>query len=177
MVFTEFLDMVESQFGLSVVDDMIERSGIARAGVYTATGTYPHEELVGMVVTLSGMTKIPVPDLIHAYGKHLFIRLAAAFPQYVARARSAFEFFASIDGYIHVEVRKIYPDAELPRFSHTLSADGRTMELEYRSPRRFDALAYGLLEGAMAHFKQAGTIERTELADGQGSRFIVRKAE
>lgn len=176
MVFTEFLGMVEAQFGLSMVDEMIERSGFARAGVYASTGTYPHEELVGMVSTLSTMTGVPVHDLVHAYGKHLFRRLAASFPQYVERASSAFEFLASIDGYIHVEVRKIYPDAELPRFTHAMSADGRSMELEYRSPRRFDALAHGLLEGALAHFQEPGTVERVELADGQGSRFIVRKS-
>lgn len=175
MIFTEFLSMVESRFGLDVVDRMIEESRVPREGAYASTGTYPHEELVAMVGALSRIVGVPATDLVHAYGRHLFDKLASTFPRYVSHASSAFEFLASIDGYIHVEVRKIYPDAELPRFTHHVSDDGRTMTLEYRSPRRFDALAHGLLEGALAHFGEPTTVSRQELPGGDGSLFVIRK--
>lgn len=176
MIFTEFLEMVESRFGADTVDAMIDGSGVARAGVYAATGTYPHEELVAMVGALSERTGIAVPDLLRTYGRHLFKRLVSAFPQYVGHATTAFDLLASIEGYIHVEVRKIYPEAELPTFTHSLSSDGRTMVLEYRSPRRLDALAHGLLEGVLEHFNEAASLERTPLPDGRGSRFVIRKS-
>ncbi len=176
MVFTEFVDMVESRFGVRTVDQMVEVSEVPSKGAYAATGTYPHTELVAMVGALSRITGASVPDLVHAYGKHLFGRLAAAFPQYLSRSTTAFEFISSIDGYIHVEVRKIYPEAELPKFVSRVSADGQVLELEYRSPRRFDALAHGLLEGALEHFKEAADVERRALPeDDDGSSFVIRR--
>lgn len=176
LVFTEFLSMVESRFGLEVVDSMIERSGVPRSGAYAATGTYPHVELLQMVSALSRITGVTETDLVHAYGRQLFQTLASTYPQYVSGASSAFEFIASVDGHIHVEVRRIHPEAELPRFAHTISEDGKTMTLEYRSPRRFDSLAHGLLEGALAHFNEPASITRQDLPDGRGSVFVIRKA-
>lgn len=176
IVFTEFLEMVEAKFGFEVVDGMISESGIAGGGVFAATGTYAHQDLVAMVGALSRRTGVAAEALVHAYGKHLFGRLASSFPQYVRSAKSLFGFVESIDGYIHVEVKKIYPDAELPRFVSRLSEDGKVLELEYRSPRRFDALAHGLLEAAVEHFGEAVTVERSGLAGGEaGSLFRLKK--
>ncbi len=41
IVFTEFLDMVDSVYSPEVVEDIIEASELASAGPYTAVGTYP----------------------------------------------------------------------------------------------------------------------------------------
>ena len=175
IVFTEFLAMVEARSGFDVVDSMIERSGVPNKGAYAATGTYPCQELMAMVGALSAMTNTSVPDLIRNYGKHLFSRLAAAFPQYVPRDPGLFPFLQSIDGHIHVEVRRIYPDAELPSFTSRVSSGGECVELEYRSPRRLDALALGLLEGAVEHFAEGVSIHQEALAGEPGTRFLNRR--
>ena len=49
MVFTEFLEMVESTFSADMVDDIIDDSAPPSGGAYTSVGTYDHQELVGMV--------------------------------------------------------------------------------------------------------------------------------
>jgi hypothetical protein len=176
IIFTEFLEMVEETMGMDTVDALFERTTLASKGVYAATGTYPHEELVALVVCLSKMTGTPVPALVHAFGKRLFNSLATRSPQYLTHSRSAFEFLQSIDGYIHVEVRKIHPDAELPRFKCSLSEDGRVLQMEYRSPRRFDDLAHGLIEGVLEHYREAASITRQPLADaGEGSLFVISR--
>lgn len=174
LIFTEFIAMAESQFGMNTVDAMFDRAAVPSGGGYAATGTYPHTELVSLVSALSGLAGVAVPELVRGYGRHLFSRLAASFPQYLSRSSSAFEFICSVDSYIHVEVRKIYPEAELPRFVSRLSPDGRSLELEYHSPRRFDELAHGLLEGTLAHFGTGATIERRPLpANEPGSLFVL----
>ena len=53
IVFKEFIDMVEATFGEEMLDTVIENSDLPSGGVYTSVGTYPHTELVAMVVTLS----------------------------------------------------------------------------------------------------------------------------
>lgn len=176
VVFTEFLEMVESRFGFDTVDDILDTAAPPSGGVYAATGTYPHEELVALVVALSKKSQIPIPDLLKAYGQHLFARLAASYPMFTAASPDAFSFLQTIDKHIHVEVRKIYPDAELPRFVTRLSPDRLELQMEYRSPRRFDDLAEGLILGCLEAYGTTAAITRQPLPGGDpGTLFVLRK--
>jgi len=56
----------------------------------------------------------------------------------------AFAFLSSLDGLIHVEVLKLYPQAELPSVPVT-KMDDRELVMEYRSKRPFADVAEGLL--------------------------------
>ena len=81
-------------------------------------------------------------------------------PAFFSGVDSAFTFLASIDGHIHVEVRKLYPDAELPRFECRMLGPSQ-MEMIYTSSRPFADLAEGLIVGCAKHFGQPMTIERS----------------
>jgi hypothetical protein len=50
---------------------------------------------------------------------HTFFGLfAERYPALFENVSEPFAFLKNIDNYIHVEVRELYPDAELPRFYH-----------------------------------------------------------
>ena len=85
-------------------------------GAYTAVGTYDHGEMWSLVIELGKATGTPVPHLMHAFGEHLFHRFTVVYPVLFEKASSAFDFLQKLEGLIHAEVRKLYPDAELPRF-------------------------------------------------------------
>lgn len=172
IVFTEFVDMVEARFSADMVDDIIDDAALPSGGVYTAVGTYDHAELVSMVVALSQRTGVAVPDLVRAFGRHLFGRFHAGYPGFFAGVTGAVPFLAGIEDVIHAEVLKLYPDAQLPRFECTLLPDGLAMV--YRSPRHFDDLALGLIEGAVAHWGGGYAIAH-EPFDG-GTRFTLTQA-
>ena len=53
VVFTEFLEMVEDQFGYETVDAIIVNSKVPSEGAYTAVGTYPSSEIFSLVEHLS----------------------------------------------------------------------------------------------------------------------------
>jgi hypothetical protein len=73
-----------------------------------------------------------------------------------------------------VEVRKLYPDAELPRFTCRRLAPQR-MEMVYRSSRPFTDFAEGLIRGCAAHFGEPIRIERHDLSHGaeHAARFTL----
>jgi hypothetical protein len=164
MVFTEFLEMVEAKFSADMVDDIIDDANLPSGGAYTAVGTYDHGELVQMVVALSQRTDIPVPALVHTFGEHLFGRFYALFPAFFQGVTSALDFLEGIETVIHTEVRKLYPDAQLPQFDCTRSADG--LQMLYSSPRHFGDLAEGLIHGAVAHFGDQLQITRNNQPNG-----------
>jgi hypothetical protein len=169
VVFTEFLDMVADRFSPDMVEDIIEDAQLPSGGAYTSVGTYPHEEMVAMVVALSKRSNIAVPDLLKLYGEHLFSRFVVAYPSFFTPKIGAFEFLAGIEDVIHAEVLKLYPDAQLPRFQVEYQ-DGQKLVLVYQSPRHFEDLAEGLIHGCLSHFGEPIGVER-ELVEKDGQRL------
>jgi hypothetical protein len=172
IVFSEFLDLVEEKFGLETIDELIESSELGSGGSYTAVGTYPHSEMVSMVVRLSELTKIPVDKLLNAFGHHLFQTFYRNYPGFFVDIKHPFELLEQIDNHIHVEVKKLYPDAELPRFETT--REGESLVMIYSSPRKMADLAIGLIEAAAVHYDADMKIESEMLkADGSLVKFKI----
>lgn len=171
VVFTEFLEMVEDTFSPDMADTIIEDSDLPSGGVYTTLGTYDHEEMVQLVTHLSAHTETPVPDLLKVFGKHLFGRFAKGYPHFFADVGSAFDFLQNVEGYIHVEVRKLYADAELPSFEYDTSVPGQLV-MTYSSKRAFGDLAEGLIHGCIAHFEESIDVARENVATEP--RTVVR---
>lgn len=171
IVFTEFLEMVESRMGMDMQDRIIVAANLPNDGAYTAVGTYDHAELVRLVVALSDASGTPVPALIQFFGGHLFQRFALLYPAFFAGVESAFIFLGRIENYIHVEVRKLYPEAELPSFECDHPTPD-SMQLLYSSPRGFGDLAEGLIKGCIAHFGGGIAMTRTDLPALDGKQRV-----
>ncbi|OYY93151.1 MAG: hypothetical protein B7Y41_12555 [Hydrogenophilales bacterium 28-61-23] len=177
LVFTELMEMIEASWSLDMVDAIIARSKVASGGAYTAAGAYPHEEMVALLVALSEETKVPVPDLALAFGRHLFGRFAIAYPRFFQAGTDTLQFLGGIEGNIHAEVSKLYPDAELPTFEVD-TAPGQ-LTLTYFSNHPSADLAQGLIEGCIAHFGEKITLRREPAPQQSGAqaRFVLNQQE
>jgi len=174
IVFTEFLEMVENEFGDHTLEEIIEKSDLKSGGAYTSVGTYDHLEMVQLVSNLSEITKVPVGALLQAYGKYFFKVLVDSYGSMINRFNNSFELFEEVESHIHVEVRKIYPDAELPTFE-TTSYNNR-LEMIYTSSRKLSDFAYGLIQGGLAHFREKAIIKKELLTeDGSKVKFTLSK--
>ena len=153
IVFTEFLEMVEDHFSLHMVDDILQEAQPPSGGAYTAVGTYPHEEMVELVMALSRRSGMAPAELLRTFGRHLFGRFARLYPRFFDGIQDSLQFLSGIEDIIHAEVLKLYPDAQLPRFEVEY-LDDRRLILVYRSSRHLQDLAHGLMEGCIDHFGQ-----------------------
>lgn len=175
IVFTELLDMIEDQYGYGLVDQLLTESDLPSGGIYTAVGTYDHAEMVTLVHKLSQKTQLPIPDLLRAYGRYIFVSFTRVYRPLVDQASSAFDLLKSVHQYIHVEVLKLYPDAELPHFTVRQPAENH-LTMHYDSERKLADFAYGLIEGCLAHFGETAAITQTNLAeDGSQVLFDIVK--
>lgn len=154
VVFTEFMEMVEARFSPDVLDRIIERAAPESGGAYTAVGYYPHEEIVALVLALSEESGLPADALVRAFGQHLFGRFTQGYAPMIVGRKGTIDLLCQLDGDIHVAVRKLYPEARLPRF-HVISREGDQLHLAYESPRGMEALALGMIEGSIRHFDEA----------------------
>ena len=170
MVFTEFLEMIESKHSFDVADAVLARAG--SHGAFTSVGTYPDAEFVALLQALSAHTGQSEGDLLHAFGKHLFGRFQAGFPAFFEHHTDAFSFLAGLETRVHTEVRKLYASARTPYFELHPAAAGVRI-LEYRSDRGLWRFAHGLLEATMEHFGRPGHPIRVEDVSG-GAGTTVR---
>lgn len=172
LVFTEFLDFVEHVAGDEIVDRMICDADPPSGGVYTRVGRYEFSEMAALVGALSNILDKPAPVLIRAFGEHLFGRLVAFHPHFLQDVVDPLDFLETVEGKIHVEVLKLYPDAELPSLrTRRLGPDD--LEIEYESCRPLGELCLGLIEGCAAHFKVR--LEVTSVPRPKGLNIAVRR--
>ena len=152
VVFTEFLEFVEKEYGFDMLDLTIEKSKVPNDGAYTQAGNYPFEEVIALFTALSTETKEDLNILIQRYGEYLFKRLATLYPN-IKEFKSAFDIISHVDNIIHPEVKKLYPDADLPEFTILKQTSTRIL-LQYKSNKNLHQLAKGLMMGASKFYNE-----------------------
>lgn len=167
IVFVEFLEMVEGSFSADMVDDIIDDCALESGGAYTAVGTYHHSEMVALVGALSKRTGTPTPTLIRTFGEYLFGRFHSHHVGFFDGITDSLDFLEHIEDVIHVQVRKLYPNAELPRFEIE-RPNVNQLRMVYRSDRHMGDLAEGLIRQCIAHYGTPVTVERQDLDDRCG---------
>lgn len=120
-----------------------------------------------------GETGIAVPVLVKTFGQHLFGKFVVGYPTFFTGVTSGFDFLRSIERHIHVEVKKLYPDAELPAFEYESPSADRLI-MTYRSSRGLADFAEGLMIGCFAHFGEKVNLAREDLSgNGTEVRFTL----
>ncbi len=175
VIFTEFTEMVENTFGFDTLDEIIERSDLPSGGTYTAVGTYDHQEIVSLVMNLAEVSETPVPDLMQVFGEHLFSRFTVLYPDFFNDPKDGFDFLESVENYIHVEVRKLYPGADLPSFDCERNGD-HELKMIYKSGKHMEDVAEGLIRGCLKHYKEDATVTRDDGdSSEEGVTFTIKR--
>ena len=160
-IFTSFSEMVIEKMGMSVWNDLLDKVNPSSEGVYTNGMQYDDSEILAYVSELSDITQIDVSTLVRNFGEYLFIHLFNSSPANVSHIDNLKDFLTCIDGVIHKEVKRVYPDAYLPSFKYDETPDGDLI-MFYKSKRKLCHLSEGLITGAANHFKQSISIKHPE---------------
>jgi len=158
IVFSLLNEMVEDTFGLTAWDQILNDTGLE--GIYVATETYEDAEMFALVGAAEKATGIPAGDLLRQFGEYMLPHFFRSFPMFFEGQKNLKEFLLTVDQVIHVEVRKLYPNAGLPEFEYE-DLEDRELVMLYSSPRKLCALAEGLISGSAKHFKQEYSLDHT----------------
>jgi len=177
IIFTEFLELVEEKFGLAMVDKIINQSNLESNGIYTSVGTYEFSEMLQLITHLSENTDISVDDLLLVYSEHLFKALIKSHPYLVNHYKDPMDLLASIENHIHVEVKKIYPEAQLPTFEIQRRTK-KKMVMLYKSDKALYMLGKGLMLETFKLFDVPVHIDFEKINEqGTEVRFIINRKE
>lgn len=170
IIFNLLQEVVEQEHGDATWDAVLQASGVS--GAYSSLGNYPDEELGRIVMAASKGLNVPPPDVIRWFGRRAIPLLAARYPQFFSPHTSTLKFLLTLNTIIHPEVRKLYPDADVPEFDFESPAP-EVLHLVYRSHRKLCALAEGFVEGAAGHFGERVTLEQTECMHRGDDRCLI----
>jgi len=173
VIFTGLLEMVEKRFGYVVANNIIIKSNLPSEGIYTSVGTYDYKEMQSLVKQLSVETGLSGSELLGAFGEYYFETLASKAAHLFSVSDGLFVFLSKVESYIHPEVLKLYPDAQLPTFVLEEYSEKR-VHLLYQSKRRMEHFAFGLIKGAISYFGEKAEVGMQVKENGD-TLFIISK--
>lgn len=175
IILSEFIEYLESRFGENETQLIIENAGLASKGAYSRVGMYDYQELIKLLTDAAKTSGEDADVILNEYTDHLFGIFHKDYSNFFEGAENAIDMLKTVDDHIHIEVKKLYPDAELPSFSYE-EVDGK-LHLHYRSPRPLAAVARALLNSCLKHFGSQEELINSELAeDHKSATFIVKTA-
>ena len=160
IIFNLFEEVVVSEHGDDVWEDMLEQAGVD--GAYTAVGSYPDHQFISLLGAMPSGGDQSTPDLLRWFGAKAIPLLAGRYPVFFEGHTSTRSFLLTLNDIIHPEVRKLYPDADVPVFDFDTPSTNGTLVVGYRSARKLCSLAEGFIDGAAEHFGEHVTIEQPQ---------------
>jgi hypothetical protein len=158
-IFVELISMAEDAFGEDVVDQVLDQADLENGGAFTAVGNYSCSELIKMVMAFSDHSGISPTDLQRKFGHWMLDHFVTNYEEFFAEKTDSFSLLEAVDGEIHVEVKKLYPEAELPVFA-TNRLSKTHLEMTYSSPRPLVEFCHGMIEASLRRYNQAAKIGR-----------------
>jgi hypothetical protein len=119
---------------------------------FVGPGTYPDADLFALVARTTDELGVDTHTALRSFGRYALPRLAAKFDVFVRDHRHPKSFLCTVDSIIHVEVRKLFAQAEPPHIWHEDPAPDQLV-LHYQSKRQLCALFEGLLDGTADYFR------------------------
>lgn len=172
IIFTELVRFMEHVKSAKFVDDVITAAKLPNDGAFTSVGNYPSEYALSMVGEASKVSGIDAAELCRLFGHYLYNRFLILYPDIIGAYTNAENLLAHVGSHIHEEVRILYPDARPPHIESKNSGDG--FELLYQSHRPMAAIACGLVQGCMEHFKDDRELTWHFSDGGKRASFIIK---
>ena len=142
-------------------------------GAYSRVGLYDYQELIQLLTQAVSETQTDASVLLESFSDHLFMVFKRDYSLFFDGVSTAAEMLKQIDDHIHVEVQKLYPDAQLPSFNY--EQQGEILILNYTSPRPLAAVAHALVGACLKFFGNNETLINSDIADDQKSAsFTIR---
>lgn len=177
ILFTEFQELIETAFGLDVLDQVLEKAEpkLSTGGAYTSVGTYPHTELLTLLDALVSLVDAPLGDMLQAYAHRLIASFESSYPDFFSAHDELFSFLLNVEGQMHAGVRKLYPEANPPTLE-VEAMTGEMLKLNYNSHRPLSVVVEPLVQAAADRYNCPIQIEVLSVSeDGTSSEVEIRK--
>jgi predicted hydrocarbon binding protein len=160
IIFNLLEDFIVEGWGAQRFERIFSACPLQTKTPFVGPGTYPDSDLMMLVERVCAELGIEKDAALRAFGRFAMPRLANKFDGFVSAYRHPKPFLCTVDGVIHLEVRKLMTKAEPPRIQFHDPSPAQLV-LHYWSKRQLCALFEGLLDGTADYFGVPFTIQQT----------------
>lgn len=170
IIFNVAEHVVTDEHGADAWDDLLVAAGVD--GVYTAVGNYPDEQFSAIVSAAARTRGETTQDVERWIGRRGMPLLAERYSDFFEPS-DARAFVLTLNDVIHPEVRKLYPDVNVPNFDyHDVGAT--TLVVEYQSERRMCGFAEGLILGAVDWYGESAVVSQDACMHEGATACLIR---
>lgn len=171
IILSEFIEFIEQELGELAAQKIIDESNLESDGAYSRVGMYDYQELIRLLTNAATQSKRAADELLDAFSHHLFAMFKRDYSMFFDGVENAVQMLMQIDNHIHVEVQKLYPDAELPSFNY-IQKDNQLV-LDYTSPRPLALVAQALVNACLKFFGNNEKLIKSELSEDHKSAVFT----
>jgi predicted hydrocarbon binding protein len=172
IVFVKLNEFIEELWGDEFWDELLEEAELPSGGVYTTVGTYDDQEFFTLIGLVEKKQNISAKDAQFAFGKWVFKDFYNLAPASAHDLKDVFEFLHVVQDFIHIEVKKLKPDALLPKFEF-LSETPKQLTFHYHSPRKLCFFCEGIVHGLAQHTGQDVKVSQSECEHEGDQRCVI----
>lgn len=152
VIFCYLKEFIEERYGLETWYELIDLCPLKQKPPYVKPGNYSHFDFLSIVDGIANKVGESSNIFIKEFGKATFQRMARDYPVFVEKYDHPKPFLLTVDGIIHVEVQKLFSNAELPQFYYE-DVGENALIIRYQSERKLCPLMEGLILGATNYFQ------------------------
>jgi predicted hydrocarbon binding protein len=172
VVFVKFSEFIEELYGLEFWVELLNEADLPSEGAYSSVVTYDDQELFILIGLVTDKKNISVKDAQLAFGKWVFKEFYNIAPSGAHDFEDVFEFLYAVQGFIHVEVKKLNPNALVPEFKFLFESANK-LSFHYISPRKLCFFCEGIVHGLAEHLGQAVTVSQSECEHEGAQRCVL----
>ncbi len=168
-IFNLLEDFIIQNMGVETYEDIHKECApsLQTKEPFVGPGTYPDSDFMEIFGAVLRKGQLVASSASRAFGRFCFPRLLARLPGYAEQCGDPKTFLRSIHDVVHVEVRKVYRDAEPPQFTYRDKGPD-CLVMIYKSKRKLYDFFEGLIEGVSDYYRIPISISRTIVPKDDG---------
>ncbi|MCY7294170.1 heme NO-binding domain-containing protein [Alteromonas sp. a30] len=165
-------EFVESVFDDALWDEMLTEANLPSQGAYTTVSNYDDNEFFQLIDLIKTKKGLPNADIQRAYGEWLFEHLLTLAPEHALIIKDTFSFLHKAQNLIHVEVKKLHPEAIIPNFTFIHQSE-QALTMRYQSHRGLCFLCEGIISGLAIKTKEQLSISQSQCVHKGDTECII----
>jgi len=169
IIFNLFESFITTTYSEDTYEEILEAADTGSVNPFeiVGPGSYPDEVFDAIIAKTAEITKKDVAEVLRALGRHSLPILTERYPQFFEDFKHPREFLKTASMIHQIEVRKLYQDAEVPKFFID-DQGGNNLTVTYKSRRHLCHLAEGLISGLGDYYQVPLDISQPECIQNGG---------
>jgi hypothetical protein len=157
-IFTDFLEMVEANYGLKVLNALVSKSNLESNGIYTSFGWYDESELSILIETLGKEIFSSKNDVKRKFGEYLFDKSLERMKDEIGALQNSIQLVELFEKQMVEKTSRFYPSYKPSKIIKNRITQ-ESIEVFYESDGQLCHILDGFIVKSTQYFNEKFTVD------------------